>query len=340
MARILPVRGGEAIVDDADYEWLAALGGWRLTSQGYVRRRETITDPKTGKRRRRSYSMHRLLMDPDDEHLHLDVDHRNRVKHDNRRENLRLVPRQINLLNSGMRRNNSTGAKRVYWSEREQQFYIAFRLNGESHGWRYYDTFDEAVAAQNSLSRHLHGEEAQFFPSSDGEIHFDDTALEPGAGILPFIEANRAKTHCPQGHPYEGDNLTTLTGGGRGCRTCQRETQRRNLKLRREENDACRARGEEPPNRTLPRTHCAHGHEWIDENISIDPAGRANCRVCRREAKQQRREGKRQQQVQAGTYIALNGEKTHCPQGHPFENQSTGNQIASYPVCRPLLQPD
>lgn len=32
----------------------------------------------------------------------------------------------------------------------------------------------------------------------------------------------RAKTHCPQGHPYEGVNLRRTPHGARVCRTCQR----------------------------------------------------------------------------------------------------------------------
>mgnify|MGYP001577787679 CR=1 FL=1 len=36
----------------------------------------------------------------------------------------------------------------------------------------------------------------------------------------------RAKTHCPQGHPYAGDNLYIFPHGGRGCRTCGREKAR------------------------------------------------------------------------------------------------------------------
>jgi hypothetical protein len=32
---------------------------------------------------------------------------------------------------------------------------------------------------------------------------------------------NAAKTHCPQGHPYEGDNLILMKSrSGRKCRTC------------------------------------------------------------------------------------------------------------------------
>ncbi|MGN6128498.1 MAG: HNH endonuclease signature motif containing protein [Humibacter sp.] len=36
----------------------------------------------------------------------------------------------------------------------------------------------------------------------------------------------RAKTHCPQGHPYSGENLVIVKGGFRRCRTCNREHDR------------------------------------------------------------------------------------------------------------------
>lgn len=39
--------------------------------------------------------------------------------------------------------------------------------------------------------------------------------------------ANAAKTHCPQGHPYEGDNVSVETSGSRRCLTCKREQMRR-----------------------------------------------------------------------------------------------------------------
>jgi hypothetical protein len=35
-----------------------------------------------------------------------------------------------------------------------------------------------------------------------------------------IVAIHRARTHCPRGHPYSGDNL--LTYKGRHCRTCQR----------------------------------------------------------------------------------------------------------------------
>jgi hypothetical protein len=41
---------------------------------------------------------------------------------------------------------------------------------------------------------------------------------------------NMRKTHCPQGHPLEGDNLhpSYLRRGQRKCRTCHREAAARN----------------------------------------------------------------------------------------------------------------
>lgn len=38
---------------------------------------------------------------------------------------------------------------------------------------------------------------------------------------LGYAGVQRRKTHCPQGHPYSGDNLV-VWNGMRYCRTCQR----------------------------------------------------------------------------------------------------------------------
>lgn len=37
---------------------------------------------------------------------------------------------------------------------------------------------------------------------------------------------NMRKTHCIAGHPFDGENLRILSGGGRACRECQRSQQR------------------------------------------------------------------------------------------------------------------
>lgn len=37
---------------------------------------------------------------------------------------------------------------------------------------------------------------------------------------------NAAKTHCPQGHPYDAANTVTEISGSRSCRTCRNERKR------------------------------------------------------------------------------------------------------------------
>lgn len=38
---------------------------------------------------------------------------------------------------------------------------------------------------------------------------------------------NSVKTHCPAGHPYDGDNLVIQSNGNRKCAVCRRESWRR-----------------------------------------------------------------------------------------------------------------
>ncbi len=45
-----------------------------------------------------------------------------------------------------------------------------------------------------------------------------------------FQARNAAKRHCPKGHPYSGDNLYHIPTGGRGCKTCRREQNKRQKK--------------------------------------------------------------------------------------------------------------
>ena len=37
---------------------------------------------------------------------------------------------------------------------------------------------------------------------------------------------NASKTHCPEGHPYDGDNTYSKPTGGRLCRSCRRTKSR------------------------------------------------------------------------------------------------------------------
>ena len=47
-------------------------------------------------------------------------------------------------------------------------------------------------------------------------------AVTPSENTIRQRHAGRAKTHCPKGHAYEGDNLIVWTDGKRRCRECER----------------------------------------------------------------------------------------------------------------------
>jgi hypothetical protein len=65
--------------------------------------------------------------------------------------------------------------------------------------------------------------------------------------------AMAAKTHCPQGHPYDEANTVWVSGGHhRRCLACGTATNEARNERRRNERAAL------PPK--PPRTHCKHGH--------------------------------------------------------------------------------
>lgn len=49
------------------------------------------------------------------------------------------------------------------------------------------------------------------------------TVAENNRRGLGWSGRNVAKTHCPQGHPYDDQNTIRLQRGGRRCRACNRE---------------------------------------------------------------------------------------------------------------------
>src|SRR4051794_10009663 len=93
----IPLRGRDGtvrawtLVDQDDAPVVLAYR-WHLDSHGYA-----ITKIRAGDRRR-TVLMHRLLLAPPD---HLCIDHKNRCRLDNRRQNLRVVTPTENAMNVG-----------------------------------------------------------------------------------------------------------------------------------------------------------------------------------------------------------------------------------------------
>ena len=91
MSGTIPLsRGKIAIVDDADYDWLVAMGKWTLHSMGYAYRWDRSVKPN------KCILMHRVVNKTPDG---LETDHINGNKLDNRSSNLRAATRTLNSFN-------------------------------------------------------------------------------------------------------------------------------------------------------------------------------------------------------------------------------------------------
>jgi len=80
----------------------------------------------------KNYGAHRLAILYTDGYLpEGEVDHRNRIRHDNRRTNLREASRQCQLRNRSMFRNNTSGIRGVSRNKQTGKWLANIRVNGE-----------------------------------------------------------------------------------------------------------------------------------------------------------------------------------------------------------------
>jgi len=129
-----------ALIDAADAVW-ASQWRWSLVN-GYASRAECGSAGKTIR-----FSLHRELLGlaPGDG---LDVDHRNRNRLDNRRSNLRILPRAgyPNNQNVPSDAGASSQYRGVSWNGRDKRWMAAVRVNGVQH--RLGGFTDEREAAE------------------------------------------------------------------------------------------------------------------------------------------------------------------------------------------------
>ena len=86
-----------------------------------------------------------------DENLH--VDHINRVRDDNRWENLRQLTAAENQANSGrgIRKPPASGTPGVYWDGRKSRWFVQVRRSRKMHYGGYHKTIEEASEAVRAL---------------------------------------------------------------------------------------------------------------------------------------------------------------------------------------------
>jgi len=123
------------------------LSQLRITTNGYV---------AVGKK-----YLHRLILNPP---VNMQVDHKNRNKLDNRRQNLRICTVSQNGMNREKQRNNRSGFKGVDANRRCKKGSYRARITANKKVF-YLGSFknpDEAGEAYKKAARQYHGEFANF----------------------------------------------------------------------------------------------------------------------------------------------------------------------------------
>lgn len=83
------------------------------------------------------------------------VDHKDRNPTNNRWENLRDTTQSVNLHNSSLRSDNSTGVCGVGWHKLGKKWQAKIKLNGKTKSLGLFSSFDEAVAARHKAEMEL-----------------------------------------------------------------------------------------------------------------------------------------------------------------------------------------
>lgn len=150
MKTIQLTKGGEAIVDDEDYEELLKTK-WCLSSTGYAVRGYYEGGKMYTK------SMHRVLMgNPKG----LSVDHINGNRLDNRKENLRVCTHQQNIFNQKVRVNSRSGYRGVIFDNykpRTKKWRATIKCNNTKEYLGHFLTKEEAALAYNAAAIRLFG---------------------------------------------------------------------------------------------------------------------------------------------------------------------------------------
>jgi len=159
MKEIPLTQGKVALVDDADYDSLMAMGKWYCTSKGYAAKTIQIGSWRRGEKKKyKRLLMHRVVINAPD---NMQVDHKFGDKLDNRKENLRLCTASQNQGNSATGKNNTSGYKGVVWHTKAGKWNGQIRIRGKKIHLGTYVDKSEAAKAYNAAALEHYGEFAR-----------------------------------------------------------------------------------------------------------------------------------------------------------------------------------
>jgi hypothetical protein len=89
------------------------------------------------------------------------VDHENTIRSDNKWSNLRLATKAEQMMNTKLYDNNNSGAKGIYWDEKNQKWCCEIKANSQKYWLGRFDDFEDAKAAVEKKRTELHREFAR-----------------------------------------------------------------------------------------------------------------------------------------------------------------------------------
>lgn len=151
-----------AIVDDEDYEYLMQWK-WRVSNAGYAVRTQHLGF--NGKRYgTKTISMHRVILGVGDEKCDLKtniVDHKNRNRLDNTKDNLRICNSLESARNRNKRSSNKSGFTGVHWHKLHSKWYSDVMVDGKRIFLGLFRDKIEAAESYNKAAIKYFGEFAK-----------------------------------------------------------------------------------------------------------------------------------------------------------------------------------
>ncbi len=137
------------LIDAEDFERAGHIN-WYKDTNGYVCKNKYIGNGKW-----KGLKLHRMIIEAKDGEI---VDHINRNRLDNRKENLRIVSHLENAQNASLAKNNKSGYKGVHF--RNGKYSAMIRINGHLKHIGTFETAEEAAKAYNVMAEEHFGEYA------------------------------------------------------------------------------------------------------------------------------------------------------------------------------------
>ncbi len=145
-------KGEEFYFDLEDYDKIKDYC-WHKHKDGYLR-------TSAGKDENNKHILilqHRLILDIlEYEEYGLEVDHKNRIPHDNRKNNLIIVSHNKNMKNYGVYKNNTSGIIGVSYSEPEGNWKTYIQFNNKRLNLGSFPKKEDAIIARLTREKELY----------------------------------------------------------------------------------------------------------------------------------------------------------------------------------------